>query len=110
MTTFNKIIVLSTVLAFSNIAYGNSTGDKYLFKKLKKISLKCDLVYVGGKKGILYHHDLPVKSKSSFESELIQMNSTSQNKIYKVNECVEISKKFKDATANDLEKKIKLER
>jgi len=106
MTNYKKLISLLVLFTFSNVLFANSTGEKYKHKERKTISLKCDVLYIGGKVGIHYHHGVSVKDKSSFKSKLLRMKLPSKKKIYKVNECVGIDEKFKNTSANNLEKDL----
>lgn len=105
-----KLITLLTLLipfmVFVTSVSATDPKSKLHFKNMKKISLKCDVVFVGGRRTVLYHYDLPVKQRSTFESQLIKMRASSKNKIYRINECVDINKKFDDPIANRLHTKI----
>ncbi|WP_076420183.1 hypothetical protein [Colwellia sp. UCD-KL20] len=105
MKSFNKLIVLFFFVTISNIALSNTSDNKNHFKNLKKVSLKCDILYMGGVRDIHYHYGLPIKLRGTFEADLL--NIPSKNKIYRVNQCVEIDKKFNDEIANKLDEESK---
>lgn len=106
MKYLNRSIFLLVLVTFSNITLSNSTGNKNHFKNMKKITLKCDVVYVGGTRSIHYHYDLPIKLRSTFENDLLKIDNPSKGKVYRVNQCVEINNKFNDGIANSLEKEL----
>ncbi|WP_426360008.1 hypothetical protein ACPUVO_07310 [Pseudocolwellia sp. HL-MZ19] len=106
----DKFFLLIVVLTFSNVAYSNSSTKNQNSEEMERVSLKCDVIYVGGNRSIYYHHYLPKAQNNSFESDLMLRNKDSANKIYKINECVETDNKFTDPSANELEETFKSER
>lgn len=106
-----KYLFLLLTVAISNNAFANESVEVKHFKDLKKVSLKCYIELVGGKTMIIQHYDLPIRDRSTFESELLK-NGISQGRktlnIYKVRECAESDEKFKDLIAERLYEEFKL--
>ncbi len=101
----NNIIFIIVSLFISNIAFANQTVQVKHFKDLKKISLKCYVELIGGRKIVIQHHNLPEKSRNKFEERLITKGISggkNSRKIYKVIECTKLNHKFKDSIAENL--------
>lgn len=114
MKLFGHLGLLICMFTFSHLALGNNMGQVKHFKNLKKVSLKCYVQLIGGKSTILYHYDLPERDKASFPAWLLQNyinlpGINQSHKIYKVNECVELDKKFSEEIANNLHEKLSKE-
>jgi len=101
-----KLIIIVCVFVFSPFILANKSTEIKTFKMLKKVSLKCHVELVGGKSTVLYHHDLPVKARKSFKEMLLKQyaNAPSAKKIYKVHQCIELKKNFKNRAIHRLDK------
>lgn len=108
MKNVNQLITICVLLIVTKTLTASPYDNKNHFKNLKKVSLKCDVLYVGGERGIHFHYDLPVNLRDTFEIDLKNIKNPSKNKIYRVNECVDINKKFTDDIANSLDKESQL--
>ncbi|WP_441004302.1 TapY2 family type IVa secretion system protein [Pseudocolwellia agarivorans] len=114
MRLFSNLLVL---LSIYSLFHSSSILAKKpeQFKEVKKVNLKCYVELIGGQTTILYHYHLPESDKKLFSDWLLQKYKDSQGNsevrsVYRVNECVEIKDKFKDSTANSLEKELDLDK
>lgn len=104
-------IILATFTA--TYAAANKSVEVKHFKDLEKISLKCYVELMGGTKTVVKHFNLPKRDRDSFESKLLSREVSQgrkTRKVYKVIECAELGKKFKDSIAQNLYKKINVNR
>jgi hypothetical protein len=103
--SIKNVLFIFLAVSFSNVVLANASVKVKQFKDLKKISLKCHIELVGGKDLVITHYDLPKRDQDKFASILLKRGVSQQGKIksvYKVNECVEINKKFKDLKINQM--------
>jgi len=92
----------------STMSIADESVDVKHFKDLKKVSLKCHVELLGGQTSIIRHYNLPVRDREFFEKKLLQKGITSGGKtqsIFKVKQCVQIDKKFKDPLINAMDEK-----
>lgn len=99
-------ILISTLVLFSSGVSANKLAEGKHFRDLEKESVKCSVVLVGGKTTVLRYYNIPVRDKRKLKSDIKARGVNAGKKhysIHKINECVNINKKFKGAISQKVD-------